>query len=225
MRKSIAGLVALSYALVCANALALAAPAEIWQARPGNSFAAEIPNRLLVVGIDSNRDGRSDVEEYYSVDGGLVRRDSDRNFNGQIDLVEEFDAATHEEQRSIADIDDDGMADLLVLFQGGQAVFVEHATAVAGQPAAPIEAPVQTGALHPLGDPFQKDTAMRGRSPQEPVGATVGIVPSAALPGSRVRLSVPLDTPASPSLSSSDAPQRTAVSALSLRGPPALRNS
>jgi hypothetical protein len=173
-----------------------------------------------VVGIDSNRDGRSDVEEYYSADGALVRRDSDRNFNGQVDLVEEFDAATHEEQRSIADVDDDGLADLLVLFQGGRAVFVEHAQPGASQSAASIEPPVGTSSLHPLDDPFQGDIAMRGQGPLEPPQATPGIVPAAALPASRVRLSVPLDTPVSRSLRQADRPQAPAVPAPSLRGPP-----
>src|SRR5215510_2619568 len=43
------------------------------------------------VDIDKNFDGRSDVQEYYD-HGVLVRRDSDLNFNDQVDLVEEFDA-------------------------------------------------------------------------------------------------------------------------------------
>jgi hypothetical protein len=220
MRRSICGLVALFYAIASANVLVLAAPAEFWPASARMALDGAARNRLLVVGIDNNRDGRSDVEEYYGVDGGLVRRDSDRNFNGQIDLVEEFDAATHEEQRSIADIDDDGLADLLVLFQGGRAVFVEHAQPGTGQSARPIEPPVGTSSLHPLDDPFQGDVAMRGQAPLEPAQATLGVVPSAGLPASQVRLAVPVDAPASPSLRSADRPQLAAAAVLSLRGPP-----
>jgi hypothetical protein len=220
MRRSIAGLVALFYTIVSANVLVLSAPAEVSAAGARTAADGANGHRLLVVGIDKNQDGRSDVEEYYSVDGVLVRRDSDRNFNGQVDLVEEFDAATHEEQRSIADIDDDGLADLLVLFQGGRAVFVEHAQPGASESASPIEPPVGTSSLHPLDDPFQGDTAMRGRDPLEPARATLGIVPSAALPRSRARLSVPVNAPVSPSRRSADCPQLIAVSALSLRGPP-----
>jgi hypothetical protein len=217
MRRSIAGFVALFYAVVSPNVGVLAGPAEIWPASARSGVDGANRNRLLVVGIDNNGDGRSDVEEYYGVDGGLVRRDSDRNFNGQIDLVEEFDATTHEEQRSIADIDDDGLADLLVLFQGGRAVFVENG---ASQPAPPVEPPAWTSSLQPLEDPFQADTAMRGRGPLEAARATLGIVPSAALPDSRVRLSVPVDTSVSRLLHDADRPQSIAVSALALRGPP-----
>src|SRR5579864_2573753 len=62
--------------------------------------------RLVEVAVDSNFDGRSDVEEYYD-DGALVRRESDRNFDDRVDLVEEFDALTHEQIRSVVDLDYD----------------------------------------------------------------------------------------------------------------------
>src|SRR5580704_6257267 len=76
---------------------------------------------LTEVAIDSNFDGRSDVYEYYD-QGALVRRESDRNFNGQIDIVEEFEATTHENFRSVIDVDFDGTADLLVFFHAGRLV-------------------------------------------------------------------------------------------------------
>src|SRR5262245_38566881 len=50
---------------------------------------------LASVRVDTNRDGRSDVEEFYE-HGALVRRESDRDFNDQIDLVQEFDPATRQ---------------------------------------------------------------------------------------------------------------------------------
>lgn len=78
--------------------------------------------------FDTNGDGRPDVTEYYR-DGALLRRDSDRDFNGVTDLVEDFDAATAERVRSIIDEDYDGTADVLVLFREGKAVVVERAPA------------------------------------------------------------------------------------------------
>src|SRR5260370_41394051 len=60
--------------------------------------------RLREVGIDTNFDGRSDVREYYD-SGALIRRESDRNFNDQVDLVEDFDPITHAHIRSVIDLD------------------------------------------------------------------------------------------------------------------------
>jgi hypothetical protein len=84
----------------------------------------ELIERLL----DTNGDGRPDVAEYYG-HGILLRRDSDRNFNGVTDLVEDFDADTQQPVRSIIDQDYDGTADLLVLFRNGEPVVVERASA------------------------------------------------------------------------------------------------
>jgi hypothetical protein len=78
--------------------------------------------------LDTNGDGRPDVTEYYR-DGALLRRDSDRDFNGVTDLVEDFDAATAQPVRSIIDEDYDGIADVLVLFRDSKAVVVERAPA------------------------------------------------------------------------------------------------
>ena len=52
-----------------------------------------------------------------------MRRDSDRDFNDRVDLVQEFDPTTHEHVRTVVDVDSDGTADLLVLFQDGRPVF------------------------------------------------------------------------------------------------------
>jgi hypothetical protein len=83
--------------------------------------------------VDTNGDGRPDVTEYYR-DGALLRRDSDRDFNGVTDLVEDFDAATAQRVRSIVDEDYDGTADVLVLFRDGKAVVVERAPASHARP-------------------------------------------------------------------------------------------
>jgi len=80
---------------------------------------------IVRVDADTNHDGRSDRQEYYA-NGALVRRESDRNFDGRIDLVEDFaSAAGH--TRSVVDVDFDGAADLLVIFQNGTPVFSEYA--------------------------------------------------------------------------------------------------
>src|SRR5262249_7786775 len=76
---------------------------DIWQRYDDHGQLSEVD-------VDSNFDGKADVEEFYAR-GALVRRESDRNFNGRIDLVEEFDATTEERTRSLVDIDDDGIAD------------------------------------------------------------------------------------------------------------------
>jgi hypothetical protein len=110
--------------------------------------------------IDSNFDGRSDVHEYY-VGGALVHRESDRNFDDRVDLVEDFDATTHEHVRSVIDSDFDGTADLLVLFQGGRPVFSKWAPSA--RPTAMNVIVSRTGAhgLAPLTDPFTSDLAFR----------------------------------------------------------------
>jgi len=80
---------------------------------------------IVRVDADTNHDGRSDRQEYYA-HGALVRRESDRNFDGRIDLVEDFaGAAVH--VRSVVDVDFDGAADLLVIFQNGRPVFSAYA--------------------------------------------------------------------------------------------------
>src|SRR5882757_7352939 len=63
--------------------------------------------QLSEVAFDTNFDGRSDVREYYE-GRGLVRRESDRDFNGRVDLVQEFEPTTHEPVRSLVDVDFDG---------------------------------------------------------------------------------------------------------------------
>ena len=119
--------------------------------------------------IDSNFDGRSDVHEYY-VRGALVHRESDRNFDDRVDLVEDFDATTHEHVRSVIDSDFDGTADLLVLFQGGRPVFSKWAPSDQTTAGDFIVTPAGARDLAPLNDPFTSDLAFRStpRSDEAP---------------------------------------------------------
>ena len=150
--------------------------------------------RLSEVAIDTNFDGRSDVHEYYE-DGALARRESDRNFDDRVDLVQQFDYTTHEQVRVVEDIDYDGTADLLVLFQGGRPVFSKWAHGVAAAVAIGTSAPHPQVAprraddpLTPLDDPFRTDLVVR---PVHAVGSSrdgVGLWTSGGLPASRLNV-------------------------------------
>jgi hypothetical protein len=142
--------------------------------------------QVIEVDVDTNFDGKPDVEEYYER-GVLVRRESDRNFNGQADLVEEFDAATHAQTRSVIDIDYDGTADILVLFRDGRPVFSKRTRAK------PSDNPLQSAGdqsdtihLVPLTDPFQSETAIRSTHVAPDDQECVGLSTSGGLPCPRV---------------------------------------
>jgi hypothetical protein len=116
------------------------------------------------VAIDTNRDGRSDVEELYE-NGVLVRRETDRDFDDQIDLVQDFDPTTRQIVRSVTDVNSDGVADLLVLFENGRPVFSKWMAAVAQvvfreSVTARSFAQTSNGPL-PLFDPFSNDLAYK----------------------------------------------------------------
>jgi hypothetical protein len=128
LRRSIA-------AGVCAAVVVAAVAVALWPAstrvssadrngdgRPDSWRTYDQHGRLSEVSVDTNFDGRVDQQEFYDR-GALVRRESDRDFNDRIDLVQEFDPATSKPTRSIVDVDDDGVADLLVLFHDGRPVF------------------------------------------------------------------------------------------------------
>jgi hypothetical protein len=184
---------------------------------------------LTEVAIDSNFDGRSDVHEYYD-EGALVRRESDRNFNGQIDFVEEFEATTHENFRSLIDVDYDGTADLLVFFHAGRLVISQWAHPVAadlkergGAPARQAQSVSwRDGAdqLAPMTDPFRKDPAVRGTHRALGSDACVGLSTSGGLPGSCVQAAILMTS--SPRLVAAG-DQRGSLAAVlprSPRGPP-----
>ena len=124
-------------------------------------------HRLAAVAIDTNFDGRSDVREYYDA-GTLVSRESDRNFDDRVDLIQQFDQTTHDEVRAVEDVDYDGTADQLILFQDGRPTFSKWShelTSVHAAGATALNAvdPPRSAddALASLDDPFRTDRAVR----------------------------------------------------------------
>jgi hypothetical protein len=161
-------------ALLCSTVTLLVwHPSGAWRAedrnRDGRPDVWQSFDRLghvASVSVDTNFDGRSDVEEFYEA-GALVRRQADRDFNDRIDLIQTFDPLTRHVVRSLTDVNGDGVADLLVLFSEGQPVFTKWADRFAGG----LE--TATVALHPsygrhaaspllpLDDPFSGDLAVK----------------------------------------------------------------
>jgi hypothetical protein len=190
---------------------------DVWR-----SYARD--GRVARIAVDTNFDGRSDVEEFYE-DGALVRRESDRDFNDQIDLVQEFDRTTQQIVRSVSDVNSDGVADLLVLFQDGQPVYSKWAQTMR---ALPVRAVAATGTsrkthqpLKSLSDPFSGDVAF------EPVRVSPEANDSLGLPAPMGMPAVSSDVirfaKASPSIALDDqSVSSTVVDSVSLRGPPAL---
>jgi hypothetical protein len=123
-----------SVALLCVLSCATVAGLELWPAGRGSGTADQngdgrpdiwrfydTRGRLAEVDVDSNFDGKPDIEAHER--GVLVRRESDRNFNGEADLKRRFDVDTHGHTRSVVDTDCDGTADLLVFFRDDRPVF------------------------------------------------------------------------------------------------------
>jgi hypothetical protein len=184
-------------------------------------------HRLSEVSVDTNFDGRSDVHEYYER-GALVRRESDRDFNDRVDLIEEFDSTTREHVRSIVDVDYDGTADLLVLFQGGEPVFTKWTHPAT--PRAPgagsdwqAHAPPRTAAdeLRPLDDPFRSDLAMRSVRVAAGPSDYIGLSTSGGLPASGLDVAGPLAPSSEASISGVPHLCSAPVAPYSPRGPPA----
>jgi hypothetical protein len=190
---------------------------DVWR-----SYARD--GRVARIAVDTNFDGRSDVEEFYE-DGALIRRESDRDFNDQIDLVQEFDRATQQIVRSVSDVNFDGVADLLVLFQDGRPVYSKWAQVVRALPlrAADIADTSRTGSqpLKSLSDPFSGDVAFTA------LRASSTFDDPAWLPAPMGMPAVTSDVGGVAHCSSSigfadQSDSSTVVDALSLRGPPAL---
>jgi len=161
--------------------------------RPDVWRVYDVESHLIEVFRDTNHDGQRDIHEYYD-QGALVRRDSDRDFNNQIDLVEDFDAATGDRSRAVMDLDSDGRADLLVLFSRGNVVFIKPA------PRSPTSAehhasPARlhaTDVLAPFDDPFGADIALRAAHPPVATREFVGLSTAGGVPAiQRTSLDIP----------------------------------
>ena len=196
--------------------------------------------QLTEIDVDSNFDGLSDIAEYYDGQGALLSRQSDLNFNGRIDLIEEFDPVTHEHARSVVDVDDDGTADLIVLFRDGLPVFAVQAPPAGGagghggdvresgrqeqgdgRGGADVRGP-GAGSLIPLVDPFRADTSLRGTVYAAHADDWIGLSTSTALPRPRTTLA---DAARPPTRLEGGNPsfQRSAPSTIpSPRGPPSF---
>jgi hypothetical protein len=185
--------------------------------------------QLAKMAVDTNFDGRSDVDEYYQ-GGALVRRESDRDFNDRIDLIQEFDATTREHVRSLVDKDFDGTADLLILFQGGQPVFSKWADPVTPGVTSSYTVPNAGGSprtaddqLTLLDDPFSTDLAVRGVRVVVGFSDSVGLSTCGGLPASCGGVAGLLASSSHLPGSSLSHPSSGAVVPYSPRGPPASR--
>ena len=166
---------------------------DVWQQDDDDGQPSEVR-------IDTNFDGRADVQQYY-VHGTLVRRESDRNFDNRIDLVEEFDPTTHDHIRSVVDCDYDGSADLLILFHDGRPVFSKQVRtlAVGVRPTGDIlgrdyqlDSRRDDESLAPLTDPFRADASLRGPEAQSSSQAGASLSIPRDVPPSRLGTSSPL---------------------------------
>jgi hypothetical protein len=219
-------LVKVSLAVTCIIAVAMSAwPSAIGRMQTEDTNHDGSPDvwryydargELTHVAIDSNFDGHPDRDEQYR-EGSLWRRETDRNFDERVDLVEEFDPETHAPLKSIVDVDFDGRADLRVLFQDGQPVHSEWARAVVGAEQDDASAPSAAG-LIALFDPFAQ-TAAFGRTQPAHVADTVAVAVD-SLPIDRSNtFSVVLPRQELTSLVDSS-PRRNAFSPVSPRAPP-----
>jgi len=169
--------------------------------------------------LDTNGDGRPDVVEYYR-DGALLRRDSDRNFNGVTDLVEDFDEVTQEHVRSIVDQDYDGTADLLLLYRHGEPVVSERAPADLPRDRRSERARQDTSTvLVSLRNPFSASPALDSSAVPAPHETWIGPSPVAGVVASAANL-----PPPAPALTSRPRSVRVDLNAhrslRSPRGPP-----
>jgi hypothetical protein len=197
--------------------------------RPDVWRAYDEQGRPIAVAIDTNFDGRVDVHEYYA-HGNLLRRESDRDFNSQVDLIEDFDIATHEHIRSVVDVNSDGIGDLLVLFQSGRPVYSKWALGIAPPPEAsratvPTYSSISTHSarnsqLTPLIDPFGTDTGIRGTRATLGSDFCVGLSTSGGLPSAPIDSIAPVMSSARLAAGGAQPDLLASLSSRSPRGPP-----
>ncbi|PWT79993.1 MAG: hypothetical protein C5B57_12960 [Blastocatellia bacterium] len=187
--------------------------------------------QLTTLRVDTNFDGRSDVEEYFE-HGELVRRELDRDFDDRVDLVEDFDPDTSEQTRAADDIDRDGVADVVTLFQAGRPAstqwVVRTGTKLTAEEQQVTVGPAVLGrwgddALAPLTDLFRARSAFR-RSPTA-VGSNslVALTGQRGLPRFR-HVTVAHTSPAPVGSPDIQPPSLTPRRPSSPRGPPTSRS-
>jgi hypothetical protein len=230
------------HSLIVGLCLAYAAAVTLSLWPPGGDVRTEDQNRdgrpdvwraydrhgqLVKVAVDTDFDGRSDVHEYYE-GGALIRRESDRNFNDQVDLIEEFDGTTHEVVRSVVDVDFDGTADVLVLFKDGRPVFSKWAQPVApatvsADEALHAEASPRTAdeQLAPLENPFHSDLSVEAVRDAPGCDDCIGLSTSGGLPTRCTEIVGPLASSSDVSDSSVSNLSSATVVPYTPRGPPA----
>jgi hypothetical protein len=195
--------------------------------RPDIWRTYDLQGRLSEVAVDTNFDGRSDVREFYER-SFLIRRESDRDFNGRVDLVQEFEPTTHEPLRSVVDVDFDGTADLLVLFQDGQPVFSRRAPHIASVAAADgsrthpaLSARTADDRLAAFEDPFRLEFSLRAVRTSVGSGDWVGLSTSGGLPSSSTDVIGPVASSSPVTGVATYLPSPANVLPHSPRGPPA----
>lgn len=200
----------LSIVIACLVTCAITTPVlrrELWpdvrtedrngDGRPDIWRTYDRQSQLASVAVDSNFDGRSDIQEYYEA-GVLVRRESDRDFDDRVDLVQEFDVRTHQRVRSVEDVDFDGSADVLGLFHDGRLVYQKWTRAAASSsfPSryAGGDARLRTAdqRLAPFADPFRSDLALRAVHRPADFGGGIGLSTSGGLPAAAFGVATPL---------------------------------
>ncbi len=216
MKAAFYRVIALICAVGCASAGSV--PLQTYARGAANEWRVyDAQGGLIERQLDTNGDGRPDVAEYYR-DGALLRRDSDRDFNGVTDLVEDFDATTKQRVRSIVDEDYDGTADVLVLFRNGKAVVSERAPSSSAVPGGRARRGGSTG-LVAFRNPFAAHSAVDSPLVPNQRDPWIGTTSSSGLLVARASLWGP-----APSLTSTTlpfrAPSTPAFPLRSPRGPP-----
>jgi hypothetical protein len=174
--------------------------------------------QLTEVAVDTNFDGRSDVREYYD-HGVLIRRETDRNFDGVVDLIESFDPVTCERVREVADVDFDGRADLFLLFQNGRPVYAKW-TAPPSATDRRTGLPSRGEDLRALSDPFRGDLAVSAVTTRHNPQDAGRLWKSEGMPAPPARTVTPTAPVLPVASSSSSFRSSTARGRWSPRGPP-----
>jgi hypothetical protein len=175
---------------------------------------------LTWVDTDTNFDGRADQRDYYD-HGALIRRERDRNLDDRVDLIESFDPTTHEQISSVVDVDFNGTADLLVLFQSGQPVFSEWLPAEPSTPIVRIASREPSAPLAPLVDSSRRQAALDAVILRSSAGGAVARLSTMGLPEPRLDAFTVI-TSSRPSAARVQVLQALALSRHSPRGPPAV---